>query len=256
VQMKKASESQEAHRQQNLGLGRKVYEEVLQYKKGAKAQKEQHIVFAKGVKEKIVEANGVGKAKEELSDKKKKEAAATRVDDQAKEAEREKLKKEREKEVKAAAEVVRKATADEVTDGAKRVFFEQRLKVATETKSQMVSHEKQKKENHEDFKSKQLQKRQHVFEARGLAQAAKQKLLSERAEAAKTVRSTKTDWSTERRQNMQDFYLERAGKVSTVKHDAIFTEETDGLASPTGSPPRSPKPLTSASPPRSPEPLS
>ena len=51
VQMKKASESLEAHREQNLTHGRKVYEEVNGWRTGAKATKDAWATYGKGIKE-------------------------------------------------------------------------------------------------------------------------------------------------------------------------------------------------------------
>ena len=69
-----------------------------------------------------------------MSDVKKAKAAATRADDLVKEQERANLKQAREKEVKEQAAKVREQTADDVTDTAKRVFYEQRLATAKATK--------------------------------------------------------------------------------------------------------------------------
>lgn len=246
VQMKRASESLEAHRQQNLQHGRKVYEEVQGWRVGAKETKDSWVSYGKSIKDaqRAQSPTGAEAAMMELKDKKLKAAATTRADDQAKEAERERQKKEREKEVKAAADEVRKATSDEVTDGAKRVFFEQRLKAATETKTQGATLDKQRKENDVEFKESQAKKRNYSRSMRDFAAKSKEKLLSTRASNAASLREARKGYSEQHKQRMQEEYLEKAATVKGVIANSIYNE-ADALSSPPGSPPRSPKALTS-----------
>ena len=89
TQMKRASESLEAHRQQNLTHGRKVYEEVAGWRTGAKETKESWAAYGKSIKEAQKTNNATPASVAALNDAKKAAAAATRQEDQAKEADRE-----------------------------------------------------------------------------------------------------------------------------------------------------------------------
>ena len=66
VQMKKASESLEAHRQQNLSLGRAVYEEVSGWRMGAKATKDQWSQYGKAVRDTIRDGKKTAESVAEL----------------------------------------------------------------------------------------------------------------------------------------------------------------------------------------------
>ena len=70
VQMKRASESLEAHRQQNLTHGRKVYEEVAGWRVGATAAKDSWSSYGKSIKEEVKKNNATGAAIEALKQSK------------------------------------------------------------------------------------------------------------------------------------------------------------------------------------------
>ena len=142
VQMKRASESLEAHRQQNLSHGRKVHEEVTTWREAADAAKKEYAAHRKSIKEEQKKNNGAGESMKQNEELKKSQAAVTRAEDQAKAATREQLKQQRAAEVREAAEQVRKAVGDEATDAAKRLFFEQRLQSAKDTKANSAMFEK------------------------------------------------------------------------------------------------------------------
>ena len=134
VQMKKASESLEAHREANLTLGRSVYEEVAGWRMGAKATKDDWASYGKAIKETTKANNATAASKAALTENKKAQAAVTRDDDQKKEKARKDQRDALNDAAKKQAEKVRQETGDAVTDAAKRIFYEQRLKSANDTK--------------------------------------------------------------------------------------------------------------------------
>ena len=81
VQMKRASESLEAHRQQNLTHGRKVYEEVAGWRNGARQIKDDYATHGRNVMAQTKADNKTGAAIAEHMEHKKKQAADTRADD-------------------------------------------------------------------------------------------------------------------------------------------------------------------------------
>jgi len=251
VQMKKASESLEAHREQNLTHGRKVYEEVNGWRTGAKATKDAWATYGKGIKETQRENNATAASLKQMSDVKKAKAAATRADDLVKEQERANLKQAREKEVKEQAAKVREQTADDVTDTAKRVFYEQRLATAKATKEEEAARAKERSEKSAAFKVVQNQRRLKSKGVRESASKSREALLTERAAAASKLREGKRSLAEEHKQRMQADYLNKANIVKGVIANMIYHEGEPTGASPPGaalgSPKGSPKPLRSPS---------
>ena len=96
--------------------GRKVYEQVSNWRVGAKATKDEWSKHGQMIREQTKANNATAASVKELGDSKKAQAAATRKEDEEKEAERQRQKALREKEARAAADAVRAATSDEVTD--------------------------------------------------------------------------------------------------------------------------------------------
>ena len=151
VQMKRASESLEAHRQQNLSHGRKVYEEVASWRVSAKSSADDRR-HAERMVAHVKETNATGEAVRQLADSKKAQAQATRKEDQEKEAEKDRLRKLREKDVATLAAKVRSETSDEAIDAAKRHFYEQRLASAQEAKAQSAVMSKERVNKNSAFK--------------------------------------------------------------------------------------------------------
>jgi len=230
VQMKKASESLEAHRQQNLSHGRKVYEEVAGWRTGAKQTKEDWATYGKGIKEAQKKDNATAASIAAMRESKQKQAAATRSDDQLKEAERDKLRKDREKEVAHAAQTVRADTSDDRVDAAKRTFFEQRLKAAQETRAQSASSSKVRTERNATWNESQQKRRLKAKTARGAALKSREAMLTQKAEAAAEMRQKKANLTDTHKERMQELYLEKAAAVKAVIANSIFNE-----SEPTGS---------------------
>jgi len=247
VQMKRASESLEAHRQQNLTHGRKVYEEVSGWRVGAKSTKDEWAKYGKSIREQQKANNATAASVQELNESKKAAAAITRQEDQAKEAEREKLKKQREKDVQGMAAQIRTETSDQTIDAAKRVFYEQRLKSANDTKAASAAWAKERAEKSTTFREAQTKRRNKSKAARSSAGKARELLLTSRTAEAAALREKKRTLSEAHKERMQGEYLEKASLVKSVIQNSIYTE---GEA--TGSPPGSAKLLASPKSGRSP----
>ena len=216
VQMKKASESLEAHRQQNLTHGRKVYEEVSGWRVGAKATKEEWAKYGKSIREAQKAANSTAASVTELNELKKSKAAITRQEDQAKEAEREKLRKQHEKDVQTLASQIRTETSDSLIDAAKRHFYEQRLKSANDTKSASAAWAKERAEKTTAFRDKNTKLRNKSKSARASAGKSREALLTARAAEAAALREKKRLLSEAHKERMQSEYLEKAGLVKSA----------------------------------------
>jgi len=222
AQMKKASESVEAHRESNLSLGKAVYEEVAKWRTGAHETKEGWAAFGKSIREAQKEANAVPTAMSALSTSKKVQAQTTRDDDAAKEVTRKELQDAHLEKQRKQAERVRHETADKVTDDAKRVFYEQRLKSAADTKSDSVRWEKERKEENTAFAESQKRRRNKAKLVRAAATKSKQALLTSRAEEASAMRAEKKRLQEATRQRLEDDKRERAAQVKGVQANAFL----------------------------------
>ena len=216
VQMKKASESLEAHRERNLTMGRQVYEEVSGWRTGAKEQKDKHQAKVKAMRDKVREDQNVQSVRAEFLGKKKEIAAATREDDQKKETANKNQKEAELERKKKMAEVVRTETSATATDAAKRFFYEQRLASAAATKSEAVIWERQRKEESEAFNQKQVAKRTKAKTARAGAGKSRAALMTARAEEAIAMREQKKALAEEHKKRLQDDYQLRMQMVKGV----------------------------------------
>mmetsp|Transcript_51106 Transcript_51106/g.101694 ORF Transcript_51106/g.101694 Transcript_51106/m.101694 type:complete len:333 (-) Transcript_51106:463-1461(-) len=228
AQMKKASESLEAHRQQNLALGKEVAEQVEKWGKGAKAVKDEYAGYAKEVKEAIKAADRTAQSVKAETAKKKATAALTRADDEAKEKVVEQLKEKHSQVVKDQVAKIRAETDDKVVDGAKRHFYEQRLKSAVETKAQQLEWEKERAAAKEKHQATQDKRRIKSKSARTGSAKSKQELITERATAAAAVREAKRALAEENKARKQeDFQLKSATVKGVIANS--FVQPTDAL---------------------------
>jgi len=225
VQMKKASESLEAHREVNLTLGRAVYEEVAGWRVGAKATKDDWASYGKNIKEAQIKNNATKASVAALNENKKAQAAATRKDDEEKAAARTKQKDEFQRKAREQAEKVRSETSDDVTDSAKRIFYEQRLKSAQETKADAAKWAKDRKEEHASFQEAQNKRRVKSKTARDLAGKSRKTLLTSRAEEAAQMRVQKQKLAEEHKQRLQLEYQNRAATVKGVIANSFLSPE-------------------------------
>ena len=205
AQMKKASESLEAHRQQNLTLGRAVNQEVGDWLVRAKAEKDKWSAYGKQVAASIKSAEDRGPvaAMTELSVKKKAIASATRKDDEAKAKAFEELKAAK---AAAAAEKharVKAETADQVTDQSKRIFYEQRLSQAQQTKSEQQQWEKERSAAKDKHATLQKTKREKVKAVKMGSTKSRQELITHRQAEAAALREEKRKLSEEHKAKMQ-----------------------------------------------------
>jgi hypothetical protein len=237
VQMKKASESLEAHREQNLTLGRAVYEEVAGWRAGAKATKDEYAAYGKKVKEQIKSENKTAASLAALSETKKSKAAITRDDDQKKEKARKDMRDAMAEQAKKQAEKVRQETGDAITDAAKRHFYEQRLKSANETKADAVKWEKERKEEAEAFSQLQKKRRNKSKSARDAAGKSRAALLTTRTEEAIAMREEKKKLAEFHRQRLQEEYQLRAATVKGVIGNSYLSPDVPAEpTSPGGTP--------------------
>jgi len=237
--MKKASESLEAHREANLTLGRSGYEEVAGWRMGAKATKDDWASYGKAIKETTKANNATAASKAALTENKKAQAAVTRDDDQKKEKARKDQRDALNDAAKKQAEKVRQETGDAVTDAAKRIFYEQRLKSANDTKADAVRWEKERKEEAEAFSEAQKKRRLKSKTARAAAGKSRAALLTTRAEEAIAMREEKKKLAEFHRQRLQEQYQLRAETVKGVIGNSYLQPENqtgDAPLSPGGTP--------------------
>ena len=233
VQMKKASESLEAHRQQNLTLGRAVYEEVAGWRQGAKATKDEWSAYGKTLKESIKAENKTAESVAALSQKKKQQAAETRRDDEMKAKQLEELKASQAAAAAEQAARIRAETADKVIDQAKRHFYEQRLKQAVDTKQAQMQWEKERaaeKEKHQDAQNK---RRLKAKSARMGSSTSRSKLAAERAQEAAAMREQKRALAEAHKRRMQEDYQDKAATVKgVIANSFVQPSETLDATSP------------------------
>jgi len=230
VQMKKASESIEAHRESNLTLGRSVYEEVAGWRKGAAETKEQWSSHGKSIKETQKASNAVPQAMAAMTATKKAQAQTTRDDDAKQEKARKDLQDLYLERSKKQAERVREETADAVVDDAKRFFFEQRLKCASDTKTDAARLEKERKEEDAAFRELQRKKRVKSKSYRVAASKSKQALLTLRAEEATAMREEKKRLAETNRQRLDDEKRDRTAQVKGVQANAFLQQPPESAS--------------------------
>ena len=86
---------------------------------------------------------------------------------------------------------MRQETGDAVTDAAKRMFYEQRLKSANDTKAEAVRWDKERKEVAEKFQEAQNTRRNKSKAVRAMAGKSRAALLTARSEEAVAMREQK-----------------------------------------------------------------
>ena len=217
IQMKKASESVEAHRESNLTLGRSVYEEVAKWRQGASDHKETVATTKRAMRDATRAANKTGESVAQLNASKKAFAKKTKEDDITKEKARKELMESYLQRSRSMADKVRSETSDKIIDGAKRHFFEQRLKMATDTKLDAERRTKGRNERGAEFHSKQQQRRAKAKKVRADSGKSRAALLTARAEQGVAFREEKRRLAELSRQRKGEEYQERAMQVKGVQ---------------------------------------
>jgi len=248
VQMKKASESVEAHRQGNLQRGRQVYEEVNGWRKQEEKEKEEWQAQGKVVVKQSKDEEKAKLAVEEAATQRKLKAAATRKEGEQKAKELDELRQSLAKETMEKTAKVKAETADSVTDEAKRVFYEQRLQAAQEIKQLGEQWKKKSEEERNKFQDEQSKRRSKAKTARVAAGKSREALKTERAAAAAKLREEKLQLSEVHKQNLQQTYAERSAAVKQIIAAGYVQPDTEGGAplSPTATGGKSPTSPTSA----------
>ena len=218
VQMKKASESLEAHRQQNLTLGRQVYDEVANWRQNAKAKQEEWAVRGKMLAASIksAEDRGPAAAVAQLSASKKAQAAATRADDEAKAKALEELRAGHAAAAKERAAGIKAVTNERVIDGAKRFFYERRLALAAQTKAQQAEWEKQRAMAKAEAQEAQTKRRTKVKSVRQGSTKSRSALATQRQAEATAMREEKRRMAEEHKKAMQEMYMRKSAIAKSV----------------------------------------
>lgn len=224
-QMKRVSEAREAHHAQNLELGRTVNKEVSEWKQGAAATKEEWRSHAKTLKE-SVKGDDQGKASvAAMSAQKKEQAARTREEDAAKAKELDALRELFGKTVQTQAAKVKAETSDAVIDQSKRVFYEQRLKAASEVKHQKTEFAKSRADEQKRFQEAQKSRRNRAKTARQAAGKSKANLLTQRQQEGITLREKKRALLDERTQRLQQDTAKRTDAVKAAIRNSFVQPE-------------------------------
>lgn len=214
AQMKKASEAVEEHREQNLALGRAVSEEIGGWKVGAKATKDAWSQYGAGIREAQKAADATTASMASLSLKKKTQAATTRKEDEETAKAVERIKEEKQRVANEQASKIRSETADQVTDAAKRIFYEQRLQHAKQTKADQERWQKERTVEKESFDKIQQARRKKSKSARDQAGKSVSALLTKRQQEGMAMREAKRTLLEEKARNKKE---EEEKKIANVK---------------------------------------
>ncbi len=230
VQMKKASEALEAHRQGNLSRGRQVYEEVSGWRVQEKKEKEDWQAAGKLQVKQVKEEEKVKVALEAAAAERKAKAAVTRKEGELKAKELEELREVMSKEVQDKTAKVKAETADSVTDDAKRFFYEQRLEKAREIKREGEAWAKQRDEQRNQFQDEQNKRRSKAKTARVSAGKSREALKTQRASEAAKLREVKQQLAEVHKQNLQMTYAERSAAVKQMIASGYVQSDTESGA--------------------------
>jgi len=233
AQMKKASEAVEEHREENLTLGRAVAEEISGWKVGAKATKEAWTTYGAGIREAQKAADATAQSMAALSLKKKSQASTTRKQDEESAKAVERIKEEKQKIANEQAARVRNETADQVTDAAKRIFYEQRLKSAKEIKVDQERWQKERTEEKLTFDKAQQARRKKSKAAREQAGKSVSELLSKRQADGVQLREQRRVLAEEKTKRKKEEEEKKIASVKSVHASIAF----DPAAVPPGATP-------------------
>jgi len=249
VQMKRASEALEAHRQGNLSKGRQVYEEVSGWRVQERKEKDEYAAKGKANVKAVKDDDLTKAAVEAAAAERKARAALTRKEDEEKAKELEELKAMIASQAKEKTARVKAETADSITDEAKRLFYEQRLKKANEIKQAGEQWNKKREEERSKFQEGQVVKKTKAKTARQGAGKSREDLKTQRAAAAAKMREAKRELSDAHKQNLQIMYADRASKVKDIISAGYVQSDMSGEgapASPTATGGKAPASPTSA----------
>jgi hypothetical protein len=237
AQMKKATEAVEEHRESNLTLGRKVSNEISEWRMGAKATKDSWSEYGKSIRDRVKAADATGESLKELGNKKKAQASNTRKEDEECAKKVEEFKEQRKKDLKENATKIKEATKDVVIDDAKRYFYEKRLASSKEVKDMSAKCEKDRSAEKANFQTAQNARRKKAKSAREQAGKSRTSLKSQRAEEASALRDIKRKLAEERAARAKaDDEKKQAARQAVLRSIAFDpTEAREGLPSPSKS---------------------
>ena len=224
-QVKKVTEAREALQIQNQNRGREVTMKVTEWKQGAQATKEQWKQHGASVKESLKVEDRSATSVAAMSAQKKEQAARTRQEDAAKAKELEELKEMLGRSVQSQAARVRAETSDQVIDEAKRTFYNQRVKAATDIKQASVTYAKNKADADAKHKEAQGRKRQEAKAAAAAASKSRQALLTQRQQDSATMREKKRALAEAHRERQQHEQSIRLAAAKSVVRDSYMHAE-------------------------------
>lgn len=161
-QMKQAKGRVEEHRQSNLEQGKDVREDVASWKVAMYEQQEAWVDHGKQLKEKITTQERQRAERDALTAYKKKFSADVRKEVQQLSSEADAQKEKVLASNRAQADKIKKETGDEVTDAAKKMFFEQRRAAALATTSLLKGLETERKDIRNKFREDSHRNREKV----------------------------------------------------------------------------------------------
>ena len=190
-QMKVAKGRVEEHREHNLEQGKVVREDVVDWKQQMISHQEAWISRAKEVRDKTVKSERAREEKKKLLEEKK--AHSKRVKEElttmlksGQDARLEYAKKVREHATK-----IRNETSDKVTDEARKIFYNQRKKVADDVQQEVKLWEDARNANRKVFREKLQLGREKARGMEGNARGARKALMAEKAREAAELHKQK-----------------------------------------------------------------
>ena len=192
-QMKLAKGKVEEHRQKNLEQGKQVREKVADWNRDAYEEREAHKKIVLALKKQMNSAVRTKEEMDALLSMKKKLGEVVKAED-AKISEAAKSQREEFLKInKAQVEKVKKETADQVTEDAKRFFFEKRKTSVSTIKSEEKTWEEARKKASADFKDKVALLKAKSKSIEASARGSRKTLQSQRAREAAEMRKLKAE---------------------------------------------------------------
>jgi len=192
-QMKQAKGRVEEHRQSNLDQGKDVREDVASWKVAMYEQQEAWVEHGKQLKEKITTMERQRAERDALAAHKKKFSADVRKEVQQLSSDADAQKEKVLASNRAQADKVKKETADEVTDAAKKIFFEQRRAAALATTSLLKGLEIERKDIRNKFREDSYRNREKSRKIVAAAKGSRTALQQQRIVEAQEVRAKKEE---------------------------------------------------------------
>merc|ERR1740138_189237 len=189
--MKQAKAKVEEHRESNLEQGKSVREDVQGWKESLQVQAQSWLEHGKSLREKTVTVERQRAERDALLAMKKKLSAQVKMEvlqltQDGKVQKDQVLASNREK-----AGKVRAETAAEVTDAAKKSFFEQRKAAAMDTQKNVKAWEAERKAIRQKFRDESARSKDKSRKIEAQARLSRKQLQEQRAMEAEEIREHK-----------------------------------------------------------------